>query len=73
MTLSATLHDAVLTLFCPHCGHSFHKKGSWVKVVRQYACDSCHQPVIMGYEEKLAIFHANKMAHIAQQQDGPHI
>jgi hypothetical protein len=59
MTLSPALNDAMLTLSCPHCGHWFDKKGSWVKAVRQYACDGCLQRVIMGYNEKLAIFHAN--------------
>jgi hypothetical protein len=59
MTLSATLNDETLTLCCPHCGHSFGKKASWVKVVRQYACDRCLQRVLMGYDAKVAIFDAN--------------
>ena len=59
MTLSATLYEAMLNIRCPHCGHSFNKKGSWVKIVRQYACDRCHQRVRMGYGAKLAIFHEN--------------
>jgi len=65
MTLSPALKDVVLALRCPHCDHSFDKKGSWVKVVRQYACHRCHQSVIMGYDEKLAIFRANETAHLA--------
>jgi DNA-directed RNA polymerase subunit RPC12/RpoP len=67
MTLSATLNQAILTIRCPHCGHSFDKKGSWVKVVRQYACDRCHQRVIMGYDARLAIFHENEPAHTLRQ------
>jgi transposase-like protein len=56
MTLSPVLNDTTFTLACPHCGHSFDKKGSWVKVVRHYTCDKCRTRVLMRYDTKVAIF-----------------
>ena len=62
MTLSSKLHDVILALKCPHCGHPSNKKGSWIKVVREYTCSECYRRVQVGYEAKLALFHAN--AHL---------
>jgi uncharacterized protein YlaI len=69
MTLSAALHSVTITLCCPHCGHSFAKKGSWVKVIRQYVCESCHQRVRMDYLTKVALFEAHARPSEGEQED----
>src|SRR5688572_12101099 len=59
MPLSVTMRNVILTLACPHCGHSLVKTGAWCMVVSRYTCECCRKLVSFGYREKLALFQAN--------------
>lgn len=56
MALSTALNDADLEVKCHKCGHTFVRKGSWIKVISSFKCESCGGRNRIGYPEKLAIF-----------------
>lgn len=62
MPLSEALSSVELTYECPHCAHPLIKKGAWFKVMRWFTCLGCGSTVMLGYDDKLALF--AKHAHL---------
>lgn len=56
MHLSNDLVGKDLMFHCPSCHGTIVKKGSWIKSVRTFKCESCGATVRMTYEQKQAIF-----------------
>ncbi len=56
MRLSNDLVDENLMFDCPACRSTIVKKGSWIKSVRTFKCESCAATVRMTYRRKQAIF-----------------
>lgn len=56
MHLSNDLVDKNIMFNCPACRGTIVKKGSWIKSVRSFKCESCAATVRMTYQRKQAIF-----------------
>lgn len=56
MPLSNELRDVAIEFQCPSCSCPMVRRGSWLKTIAGFKCDSSRSKVRLGYEEKLAIF-----------------
>ncbi|SEF12650.1 hypothetical protein SAMN05444161_8804 [Rhizobiales bacterium GAS191] len=65
MPLSRYLRDVLLTFFCPQCGHTLKKRGSWFMAGHHFKCEGCQREVRLTYDDKARLF--ARHAHLAKR------
>ncbi|WP_127298265.1 MULTISPECIES: hypothetical protein [unclassified Mesorhizobium] len=62
MALSPELFDQDMILNCPICNRAMVRKGYWIKSVKAFTCDGCHNEMRLTYGQKIAIFERHRQA-----------